>query len=70
MTASILYPSLLLAACTLVTACASDKPPDRQRPAYSFENVDMGSNQSVQQRRIDEPPPPSNDPYNQRGYGR
>lgn len=70
MATSLLYSTLVLVGCTMVAACATDNPPDRQRPAYSFENVDMGSNQSGQQYRVDEPPPPrTNDPYS-RGYGR
>ncbi len=70
MAASILYPTLALVACTMVTACASDSPSDRQqRPVYSFENVDMGPNQSGQQYRTDEPPPRT-DPYSSGRYGR
>lgn len=68
MTTSIVYAALALVACTMA-ACASDSPSDRQRPAYSFENVDMGPNQSGQQYRTDEPPPRT-DPYSSGRYGR
>jgi hypothetical protein len=68
MATSLLYSTLIVIACTIAASCASDGPSDRQRPAYSFENVDMGSNQSGQQYRVDEPPR-SSDPYS-RGYGR
>lgn len=63
-----LYPALILVACMMAAACASDSPPDRQRPVYGFDNVDMGPNPSGQQYRVDEPPR-TNDPYS-RGYGR
>ena len=69
MATTMLYPALVLGACTIVTACASESPSDRQRPAYSFENVDMGPNQSGQQYRVDEPPPRT-DPYSAGRYGR
>ena len=32
----------------MVAGCADDPYPDRQRPAYSYENVDMGPPQSGQ----------------------
>ena len=53
-----------LLAGTMLAGCAADPLPDRQRPAYSYENVDMGSPQPGQQYRFDERPPASNtDPY-------
>jgi hypothetical protein len=53
----------------LAVGCADD-PPSRQRPAYSYENVDMGS-PSGQQYRFDERPPAANsDPYSRSQPGR
>lgn len=55
----------------MVAGCANDPYPDRQRPAHSFENVDMGSPQPGQQYRFDERPPASNmDPYSRTQPGR
>jgi hypothetical protein len=68
MTKSMLYSALILVVCTMAAACASDSPPDRQRPGYSYEGVDIGPNPSSQHHRVDEPPR-TNDPYS-RGYGR
>lgn len=46
-----------------VAGCADDPSSGRQRPAYSYENVDMGSPKPGQSR-FDERPPASNvDPY-------
>ena len=48
----------------MIAGCAEDRHSDRQRPAYSFENVDMGQPRPGQQYRFDERPPASNsDPY-------
>ena len=44
----------------MVAGCADDPYPGRQRPVYSYENVDMGPPQSGQQYRFDERPPASN----------
>lgn len=55
---------------TMVTGCADD-PSGRQRPGYSYENVDMGQPQPGQQYRFDERPPASNtDPYSRSQPGR
>jgi hypothetical protein len=55
----------------MVTGCADDPYAGRQRPAYSYENVDMGPPQSGQQYRFDERPPASNtDPYSRSQPGR
>ena len=54
----------------MVAGCADDPNPGRQRPAYSYENVDMGS-PSGQQYRFDERPPAANsDPYSRSQPGR
>jgi hypothetical protein len=59
-----------LMAGVVVAGCADDPYPDRQRPAYSYENVDMGPPQPGQYR-FDEPPPASNsDPYSRSQPGR
>lgn len=56
---------------TLAAGCADDPYQSRQRPAYSYENVDMGSPQPGQQYRFDERPPASNtDPYSRSQPGR
>ena len=68
----ILYtlPFVLMAS-ALVAGCADDPNSSRQRPAYSYENVDMGPPQSGQQYRFDERPPASNtDPYSRSQPGR
>jgi hypothetical protein len=63
-------PFILLAG-VMVAGCADDRYSDRQRPAYSYENVDMGSPQPGQQYRFDERPPASNmDPYSRSQPGR
>ena len=63
--------SVVIMACTVVAGCADDPYPGRQRPAYSYENVDMGTPQSGQQYRFDERPPASNtDPYSRSQPGR
>jgi hypothetical protein len=55
----------------LAAGCADDPNSGRQRPAYSYENVDMGSPQSGQQYRFDERPPAANsDPYSRSQPGR
>ena len=60
-----------LMASTIGAGCADDPYADRQRPAYSYENVDMGTPQSGQQYRVDERPPTSNmDPYSRSQPGR
>jgi hypothetical protein len=63
--------SYALMAGTMVAGCADDPNASRQRPAYSYENVDMGSPQSGQRSRFDERPPASNsDPYSRSQPGR
>ncbi len=62
---------LALLAGTMITGCADDSLSGRQRPAPGYDNVHMGSSQSGQQHRSDEPPPASQrDPYSrsQPGY--
>ena len=55
----------------IVTGCADDPATARQRPAYSYENVDMGPPPAGQQYRFDEGPPASNrDPYSRSQSGR
>ena len=57
--------------CAVFVGCADDPYPGRQRPAYSYENVDMGTPQPGQQYRFDERPPASNsDPYSRSQPGR
>jgi len=68
----ILYtlPAVLMAG-TMVAGCADDPSTGRQRPAYSYENVDMGSPRPGQEYRFDERPPASNtDPYSRSQAGR
>ena len=63
--------TFVLLAGAMVAGCADDPYPGRQRPAYSYENVEMGPPQSGQQYRFDERPPASNsDPYNRSQPGR
>ena len=63
--------TLAVLACAMVAGCADDRYSDRQRPAYSYENVEMGPPQSGQQYRFDERPPASNtDPYSRSQPGR
>ena len=63
--------TVVLMASAMVAGCADDPYPGRQRPANSFENVDMGPPQSGQQYRFDERPPASNsDPYSRSQPGR
>ena len=67
----ILCLSFVLMAGAMIAACADDSYSDRQRPAYSYENVDMGSPRSGQQSRFDERPPASStDPYSRSQPGR
>ena len=61
----------VLIAGVMVAGCADDPNAGRQRPAYSYENVDMGSPRSGQQYRFDERPPDSSrDPYSRSQPGR
>ena len=61
--------SFALMAGTMVAGCADDPSSGRQKPAYSYENVDMGSPRPSQQYRFDERPPASNsDPYSRGRY--
>ena len=54
---------------TMVAGCADDPSPGRQRPAYSYEDVDMGTPRPGQQYRFDErPPASSSDPYSRGRY--
>ena len=63
--------TVVLMAGAMVAGCADDPYPGRQRPANSFENVEMGPPQSGQQYRFDERPPASNsDPYSRSQPGR
>ena len=63
--------TFVLMAGAMVAGCADDPYPGRQRPAYSYENVEMGPPQSGQQYRFDEGPPASNsDPYSRSQPGR
>ena len=62
--------SFVLMAGAMVAGCADEPYPGRQRPVYSYENVDMGPQQSGQQYRFDERSPasdPYSDPYRQPG---
>jgi hypothetical protein len=60
-----------LMAGAMVSGCADDSSSGRQRPAYSYENVDMGSPRADRQSRFDERPPASNsDPYSRSQPGR
>jgi hypothetical protein len=63
--------TLFLMASAMVAGCADDRYSDRQRSGYSYENVEMGPQQSSQQSRFDEPrSPASQDPYSRSGPGR
>jgi hypothetical protein len=58
-----------LMAGAIVAGCADDPNTGRQRPGYSYENVDMGTPPPAQQYRFDERPPASNsDPYSRGRY--
>ena len=58
-----------LMAGAIVAGCADDPNAGRQRPGYSYENVDMGTPPPAQQYRFDERPPASNsDPYSSGRY--
>ena len=48
--------TFVLTAGAIVVGCADDPYPGRQRPTYSYENVDRGPQQSGQQYRFDERP--------------
>jgi hypothetical protein len=61
----------VLMAGAMAAGCADDPSAGRQRPAYSYENVDMGAPQSGQPYRFDERPPASHsDPYSRSQPGR
>ena len=61
---------LALVAGIVATGCADDPSSSRQRPAYSYENVDMGPPPG-QPSRFDERPPASHtDPYSRSQPGR
>ena len=63
--------SFALMAAGIVAGCADDPTSNRQRPGYSYDNVDMGSPSPSQQYRFDERPPASNtDPYSRSQPGR
>ena len=63
--------SFAVMAGVMVAGCADDPNSGRQRPGYSYENVDMGTPQSGQRSRFDERPPASNtDPYSRSQPGR
>ena len=53
----------------MAAGCADD-PPSRQRPAYSYENVDMGSPKPGQSRFDERPPASQTDPYSRSQPGR
>ena len=53
-----------------VAGCADDPYADRQRPAYRYENVDMGSPQPGQYRFDERPPASNTDPYSRSQPGR
>jgi hypothetical protein len=60
----ILYtlPFVLMAG-AMIAGCADDRSTGRQRPAHSYEGVDMGLPQSGQSRFDERPPASSRDPY-------
>lgn len=62
--------SFALMAGAMVAGCADDPYPGRQRPAHSYENVDMGTPQSGQYRFDERPPASNNDPYSRSQPGR
>jgi hypothetical protein len=62
--------TVALMACTMVAGCADDSSQGRQRPAYSYENVDMGSPQPGQSRFDERPPAANTDPYSRSQPGR
>lgn len=61
---------LALMAAAMVAGCANDSHSDRQRPAYSYENVDMGSPKPGQSRFDERPPASNTDPYSRSSPGR
>lgn len=61
---------LALTACAMMAGCADDSSRGRQRPAYSYENVDMGSPQPGQSRIDERPPAAYSDPYSRSQPGR
>jgi len=52
----------------MFAGCAEDS--DRQRPAYSYENVDMGQPRPGQSRIDERPPASQTDPYSRSQPGR
>jgi hypothetical protein len=64
-----ILPVALMAG-TMVAGCADDPYSDRQRPAYSYENVDMGRPQPGQSRFDERPPASNTDPYSRSQPGR
>jgi hypothetical protein len=54
----------------MVAGCADDSSSARQRPAYSYENVDMGSPKPGQSRFDERPPASQTDPYSRSQPGR
>ena len=59
-----------LIAGVMVSGCADDPSSGRQRPAYSYENVDMGPPPSGQYRFDERPPASNTDPYSRSQPGR
>jgi len=59
-----------LTAGAMVAGCADDPSAGRQRPAYSYENVDMGSPRPGQSRFDERPPASNTDPYSRSQPGR
>jgi hypothetical protein len=53
-----------------IAGCADDTTSSRQRPAYSYENVDMGSPRPGQSRFDERPPASNTDPYSRSQPGR
>lgn len=52
----------------MVAGCADDPHAGKQRPADSYENVDMGSPQPGQYRFDERPPASNSDPYSRGRY--
>jgi hypothetical protein len=59
-----------LVAGVMVSGCADDSSAARQRPAYSYENVDIGSPKPGQSRFDERPPASQTDPYSRSQPGR
>ncbi len=64
-----MFPVLLMAG-ALAAGCADDASTGRQRPAYSYENVDMGPPQPGQSRFDERPPASHRDLYSRSQPGR